>query len=197
MIDLGNMTTLDRAVSAFEGFARVGAVLEAEPLLGIGKIQVLDEIADALFEAVFEQAPPGPGGSLVSAGLGVCWLAPGEWLLTGPEEELLIALERVQTTAGDMGLATDRSDASTSFLLGGAEARDILAAVTPLDISEIAIGVGGVARAPLGETGMFIARLPDASGQPRFRIIVDQTMADYAVRMLAGSIAPSGTTHVI
>jgi sarcosine oxidase subunit gamma len=197
MVDPDTMTALGRAAAPFAGFACAGATLEAEPLLGVGKVQLLDDIPATLFEMVFEQAPPGPGGSFVSNGLGISWLAPGEWLLTGPEQALQAVIERVEAVVGDLGLVTDRSDASASFLLSGAEARDVLAAVTPLDIADMAIGVGDVARAPLGETGMFVARLPDRNGQPCFRIIVDQTLAAYAVRMLAGPKPTSGVQRAL
>ena len=126
-----------------------------------------------------------------SGGIAVSWLAPDEWLLTGPEGAVLAALERAEN-AGDSALATDLSHARASFQLSGAGARDRLAAQTPLDISDAAMPVGRVARTPLGDTGMFLARLPDTAGQPTFRIIVDQTMAAYAVRMLAGPATISG-----
>src|SRR3546814_13295563 len=84
---------------------------------------------------------------------------------------------------GDSCLATNLSHARAAFRLSGARARERLAAVTPPDVSAGAMAVGDVARAPLSDTGMFIARLPDSDGQPHFRIVGVQTMAASAVRM--------------
>lgn len=183
--------TLARAAAASGGFDRIGVSLKPEPFLGIGKIQFLGEQAADLFQQIFGRAAPAAGGSFSLGGVDVSWLAPGEWLVTGGEPEVRAALDRADAVAGDAGLATDLGHARASFLLSGRDARDRLAAVTPLDISHAAIPVGDVARAPLGDTSMFLARLPDLDGEPSFRIVVDQTMAAYAVRMLAGPAAPS------
>lgn len=184
---------LRRAATKSAGFALVGATLTAEPLLGVGKIQFLAGTTAAFFGPIFGHAAPGAGHGVSSGKLTVSWLAPDEWLLTGPETAVVAALDRADE-AGDCVLATDLTDARASFLLSGQGARDRLAAHTPLDISDAAMAVGGAARAPLGDTGMFLARLRDMAGQPTFRIIVDQTMASYAVRMLAGPVTPSGAT---
>lgn len=195
MADLDHgMMTLARVAAAPTGFARTGVTLKPEPFLGVGKIQFLGGQAAALFERAFGRSAPAAGGSLSLDGVDVSWLAPGEWLVTGAEPEVRAALERADAVAGDFGLATDLSHARASFLLSGKDARNTLAAVTPLDVSHVAIPVGGVARAPLLDTGMFLARLPDFDGAPSFRIVVDQTMAAYAVRMAAGPASTSGAT---
>ena len=186
-------TRLRRAPTTPPGFVQAGATLTAEPFLGIGKIQFLAGTTAAFFEAIFGESAPAAGQGLSLGEITVSWLAPDEWLLTGPEGVVLAALQRADK-AGDSGLTTDLSDARASFQLSGQGARDRLAAHTPLDISDAAVAVGSVARAPLGDTGMFLARLPDTAGQPAFRIIVDQTMAAYAVRMLAGPATTSGAT---
>jgi sarcosine oxidase subunit gamma len=192
MADLDELATrLRRTPTIPHGFVQAGATLTAEPFLGLGKIQFLAGKTAAFFDEIFGESAPAAGHGLPLGDITVSWLAPDEWLLTGPEGAVLAALERADI-AGDSGLATDLSDARASFQLSGQGARDRLAAHTPLDISDAAMAVGRVARAPLGDTGMFIARLPDTAGQPTFRIIVDQTMAAYAVRMLAGPATTSG-----
>ena len=178
--------TLTRAAPISAGFVRLGAALEVDVFLSVGKIQFLGHEASALFEQAFGRTPPPRRGSISSGAALFSWLAPGDWLVTGSEADVEAALERADLVAGDAGLATSLSHAQAALLLSGPQARDLLAALTPLDISETAIPVGGVARAPLGEVGMFLARLPDRGGAPSFRIIVDQADAAYAVRMLAG-----------
>jgi hypothetical protein len=65
--------------------------------------------------------------------------------------------------------------------------RDALAAHCPLDLRGRSFPVGAVARSLLGEAGIFIAREADVAGETLFRLIVDQTMAHYAVRLLAAA----------
>lgn len=192
MVDRDELATrFRRAPTTPHGFAQAGATLTAEPFLGIGKIQFLRGTTAAFFDAIFGESAPAPNQALSLGEITVSWLAPDEWLLTGPEGDVLAALERADM-AGDSGLATDLTDARASFRLSGQGARDRLAAHTPLDISDAAMPAGRVARAPLGDTGMFLATLPYTQGQPTFRIIVDQTMAAYAARMLAGPATTSG-----
>ena len=186
--------TLTRAAPPSAGFVRTGATLEVEAFLGVGKIQLLGREAPAIFEKAVGRAPPRTGGSISSGALVFSWLAPGEWLVTGREADVQAVLERADLIAGDSGLATNLSHAQIAFVLSGQYARDVLAALTPLDASETAIPVGGVARAPLGDVGMFLARLPDLGEEPSFRIIVDQTNAAYAVRMLAGPEASAANS---
>lgn len=192
MADIDKNLTKLACATAPAGFAHAGATLTPEPLLGVGKIQILGAKATAFFEQAFGQAPPPPRGSLLLDGVIVSWLAPGEWLVTGSEADIQAALVRADSVAGDSGLMTDLTHARASFVLSGMLARDTLAGLTPLDISDAALRIGGVARVPFGDTGMFLARLADLDGEPRFRIVVDQTMAAYAVRMLAGPVSAPG-----
>lgn len=186
------MTTVARTAGATTGFDRVGVTLQPEPMLGVGKIQFERAQAETIFEQAFGETAPPAGRSLTSGSTAISWLAPGEWLVTGSEADVDAVLARADAIAGDLGLGTDLTHGRVSFLLSGKDSRDRLAALTPLDVSAAVFSVGDVARAPLGDTGMFLARLPDSDGKPNFRIIVDQTMGAYAERMLAGPKSTSG-----
>ena len=187
----GSAPLVRRGPSGLAGFNEAGAALTLEDRLGVGKVQFLRETTVAYFSDLFGQPAPADRQSLSLDMVEVSWLAPDEWLLTGDEAEVLAIIGRA-VMFGDSCLATNLSHARKAFRLSGAGARDRLAAVTPLDVSAGSMAVGGVARAPLSDTGMFIARLPDSEGQPVFRIVVDQTMAAYAVRMLRGPVLTPG-----
>jgi sarcosine oxidase subunit gamma len=159
-------------------FHRDGCALALDHALAIGKIRLL--AAD--FTTVFGAAPPAARRQIDHDGATFAWLAPGEWLVTGPREAVAAALARAD---GELALTIDISHGRIAFILSGAEVRTAIAAVSPLDAGERAFPVGGGARTLLGDTGMFIARLPDRADGPQFRIIVDQTMAGYAARMLS------------
>lgn len=179
---------LERVLPEIGPFARAGCGLIAESDLAIGKIRLFG----ADFEALLGFAPPAPRTQIERAGATYAWMAPGEWLVTGTEVAVETALAAVRNEA--LALALDITHGRAAFLLSGAEARTAIAGVSGLDTRERSFAIGAVARTMLCETGMFIARLPDRDGYPVFRIIIDQTMAAYAVRMLgepaARSIAP-------
>ena len=187
----GSAPLIRRGRSGLAGFNEAGAALTLEDGLGVGKVQFLRGTTVAYFSDLFGQPAPADRHSLSLDMVEVSWLAPDEWLLTGGEAEVLAIIGRA-AMFGDSCLATNLSHARAAFRLLGAGARDRLAAVTSLDVSAGAMAVGSVARAPLSDTGMFIARLPDGEGQPVFRIVVDQTMAAYAVRMLRGPALTPG-----
>lgn len=164
-------------------FRRDGCALALDHALAIGKIRLLARD----FTALFGVAPPPPRRQIDHDGATFAWLAPGEWLVTGPQAAVAAVLARAD---GDLALAIDISHGRTAFILSGAEARTAIATVSPLDAGDRAFPVGGVARTLLGDTSMFIARLPDRMDGPQFRIIVDQTMAGYAARMLSEPDGP-------
>ncbi|MFV3075045.1 sarcosine oxidase subunit gamma [Niveispirillum fermenti] len=153
--------------------------------LGVAKLRIVGKDADARFQAVTGMVPPPSGRLVADQGLSVAWLAPGEWLVTGPEVAVAAWVARIGgQTAGDL-LAVDLTHARASFCLAGTAARAALAAHCPLDLWPDSFPVDAVARSLLGDAGMFIARLSDGPHMPRFRIIVDQTMAPYAGRLFA------------
>ena len=163
--------------------------------MGIAKLQILGSTAVQRFADMIGCAAPPPRTQIEHCGLTVGWLAPGEWLLTGAEETIDNHLTMIVEKGGDDTLAVDLSHARTSFILRGRHARGALSAHCPLDLWPSAFRMGAVARTPLGDTSMFLARLEDHHDDPRFRIIVDQTMGPYAARMLAGPSNRAGAAH--
>lgn len=166
-----------------------GVRFAAEPRLGIAKLQILAADPDAWFETALGIAPPPVLGEIEPGPVAIAWLAPGEWLVTGSEADV----ERVRThcaeAAGNLGLMVDITHARAAFELSGPKASSALAAHCPLDFSEETMPVGAARRSTFSDTGFFISRRPDRDGQPRFRLIFDQTMAGYVARMLGATIS--------
>ena len=159
-------------------FFRPGCSLKIEPDLAVGKIRLLGPT----FEDLFGSAPPSPRCQVAIGDAVFAWLAPGDWLVCGAQGTVASALRRV---TGDLALGIDVTHGRVAFILSGKEARAAIAATCPLDTDDRVFPVGSVARSRLGDAGLFIARLPEDDGTPRFRLIVDQTMAAYAIRMLS------------
>jgi sarcosine oxidase subunit gamma len=191
VLELDTPPTLSRAWPTAASFTRPGASVLAEQGLGLAKIQVLGADPDAMFRGAAGLEPPPPRMQADRQGLQLAWMSPNEWLLAGPERRVADALAPLE--ARDEVLAVDLTHARASFVLHGSGARDVLAALCPLDLHAEAFRVHAVARSLLGDAGLFIARMPDLNDAPRFRLVVDQTMASYAARMLGGPSQRSRT----
>lgn len=177
--------TLMRADPPVADLAGPGLSLKVERDLGIAKLRVALNTGDAAFQRVTGFAPPPPRRQIERAALTFAWMAPDEWLVTGQEAEVAAWLVDVDAKGDEDALALDFTHARVSFELTGSNVRAALSAHCPLDLWPGAFPEGAAARSVLGETRMFIARLADADGHARFRIVVDQTMAPYARRLFA------------
>lgn len=186
MVDPTSRGALRRSRSPERNIVRPGFAAAVEHDLGIAKLQLLGrEQADDVLVQLVGGVAPGVGRQRESDGLTIAWLAPGEWLLLGPEPIVASRARALALTGGEDALVVDLAHARTCFLISGAGARAALAAQCPLDLWPDSFPPNAVARSLLGDAAMFIARLPDGlDGRPIFRIIVDQTMAAYAARML-------------
>jgi sarcosine oxidase subunit gamma len=162
--------------------------------LGIAKLQLLGrKQADDLLVQLVGGPAPDVGRQRESDGLTIAWLAPGEWLLLGREPIVASHARALALTGGNDALVVDLTHARTAFLLSGTAVRAVLAAHCPLDLWPDSFPENAAARSLLGDAGMFISRLTDGrDGRPTFRIILDQTMAPYAARMLGGDSYRAG-----
>lgn len=185
MADSNPTILLHRASADVADIVRPDLSVRIDAGLGIAKLRIFGRAADARFGDIAGVAPPLPCREIESGALAFAWLAPGEWLITGLEAAVMAWIERTTALGADDLLAIDFSHARTAFLIEGESARAALAAHCPLDLWPDAFPVGAAARSLLGDTGLFIARLADAGDAPRFRVIVDQTMAAYAGRLFA------------
>lgn len=166
-----------------------GVRFAAETRLGIAKLQILAADPDAWFEQALGIVPPSALSEIEPGPVAIAWLAPGEWLVTGDEADVERVRLHCAEAAGNLGLMVDITHARATFELSGSAARSVLAAHCPLDLGDEAMPVGAAKRSMFSDTGFFISRRTDRDGQPRFRLIFDQTMADYAERMLGATIA--------
>ncbi|ALH79527.1 sarcosine oxidase subunit gamma [Sphingopyxis macrogoltabida] len=185
MAEPDTIVMLRRAAPDTADIDRPGLSFRREPELGIAKLHLWGSKADARFREFVGIAAPRVGTAIEHQGLSFAWLAPAEWLVTGPEAAVAAWVAGTMAAGADDLLAIDYSHARAAFTVAGTNVRAALAAHCPLDLWPDAFPVGAVARSLFGDTGLFIARLADAEGAPRFRIIVDQTMAAYAARLFA------------
>lgn len=175
--------TLSRCDVPLADAERADLLLRVEQQIGVAKLRVAPTAANILFQRAAGVAPPSPGHQIEAGPLAFAWLAPGEWLVTGRETEVTDWVVRTAAELGDYALVLDVTHARISFNVSGRSVRAAIAAHCPLDLWPEAFPEGAATRSLLGDAGMFITRLADRDGEPRFRIIVDQTMAPYARRL--------------
>ena len=188
MADTGTIT-LARAAANDLLVEAVGVRFAAEAGLGMAKLQILAADPDAWFEQALGIRPPSALTEIEPGPVAIAWLAPGEWLVTGNAADVERVRTRCAEAAGNRGLMIDITHARATFELSGAAACSVLAAHCPLDLSDDAMPVGAAKRSMFSDAGFFISRRSDRDGQPRFRLIFDQTMAGYAERLLGATIA--------
>lgn len=112
----------------------------------------------------------------------IACVAPGEWLVFGAEADLQSKYENLASSlSGSTALMTDISDGRVSFLLSGEGITDALSSLVQIDFDQTVFAAGTSTRTLLGETGAFVQR---QSAGSEFRVIVDQSFALYAWRML-------------
>jgi sarcosine oxidase subunit gamma len=177
---------LSRATRDAVILVRADLSLQREQNLGIGKLVLNGHDAAALFGRIMGFDAPAAGCQVVRHEVTFAWLSPNEWLIAAHEGLLCEILRHANEQGGDQVLAVDTSHGRGVLMLSGAGARDVLATLCPLNARAEHFPVNAVARSLLGSTGVFIARLPDLDDTPRFRLVVDQSMEAYAVRLLAG-----------
>lgn len=166
-----------------------GVSFIAEPQLSMAKLQICADDPDQWLQNVLGLTPPPVMREIPSGLASIAWLSPGEWLVTGPEEDVEAIRARCAQAAGTLGLMVNITHARVSFELCGGAARAVIASHCPLDLGEEAMPVGAATRSLFSDTGFFISRRADRDGVPCFRLIFDQTMAAYAERMLRVTIS--------
>lgn len=187
MVKQPSLMTLRRGEVPLAGAERADLSFRVEQQIGIAKLRVSPTAANILFQRTVGVAPPPPGRQIEAGAFAFAWLAPGEWLVTGEEAGVADWVARTAAELGDYALVLDFTHARVSFDLSGRSVRAAIAAHCPLDLWPEAFPEGAATRSLLGDVGIFITRLADRDGEPRFRIIVDQTMAPYARRQLVGA----------
>ena len=181
-----HLTREDPKAAVVEGIC---ARLVAEPRLGVARLQIMTDDADAWFETTLGVQAPAALSHIQIGLVSIAWLAPAEWLATGPEKDVEQIRIRCAEAAGPHGLMVDLSHGRISFELCGRAARAVIASHCPLDLSDAAMPVGAAMRSVFSDTGFFISRHPDRDDQPCYRLVFDQAMAAYAGRMLGATLS--------
>jgi sarcosine oxidase, subunit gamma len=122
------------------------------------------------------------------------WLGPDEWLLSSimeTPEELEARVRAAVLPLG--GSATDVSAQRIGLWLTGARVRDVLARGCSIDLHPRVFGRGSSAQTMLGQAGVVLLALSDASDD--YVVLVRSSFAGYLADWLLDAALEFSTTH--
>lgn len=127
-------------------------------------------------------------------GRAVAWMSPDELLIFVPFGDVAATVDRLQTALGDgHGLVANVSDARTLFVLEGAAIRDVLAKLSPADLSPEGLPVGEMRRTRLAQTPAAIW----LQSEDRAELICFRSVAAYVFDLLRISAMPGSDVNVL
>ena len=181
---------MSEAISALPGARYTGMIdlAEAGPR---GMIALRGDLAlPALSAALQEAFGAGmPAQRRVSTGAkgNVAWMSPDELLLFVDYHSVATVVAGLETAlTGEFVSIADVSDARAVFTLKGAQARDVLAKLCPVDFADLP--VGGIRRSRAGQVAAAICR----EGEDEFTLICFRSVARYMWDMLSQLARPGG-----
>ncbi|WP_226780643.1 sarcosine oxidase subunit gamma [Oceaniglobus trochenteri] len=168
--------------ASFQGFV---TVTETAPQ---GMITLRGDLAAAaLRDAVLAVAGadlPDMGRIVINGSRGCAWMSPDEALLLLPRADVPDALAQLATALeGSHHLAVDVSDARAMFRLEGAGLRDVLAKLTPADVSPAGLAPFTLRRSRLAQ----VAAAFWLTDQQAAHVICFRSVAQYVFDLLSTS----------
>ncbi|MGI9369506.1 MAG: sarcosine oxidase subunit gamma [Ruegeria sp.] len=139
------------------------------------------------------QKVPAQRQAIVKEDTGVCWMSPDELLVLVPYGEVEAKLATMNNAlSGIHALAVNVSDARAVFRVSGANAREVLGKVAPVDFSAEAFQPGQIRRSRLAQVaGAFW--MDDAE---TFRLVCFRSAADYVFKLLKVASQPGSEVGV-
>ncbi len=156
-----------------------------------------DDLRDSV-DAVSGLALPDRLRAAIEGDRGLLWMAPDEWLLLLPAGTAGVAVATLTARLGP-GHTTvaDVSDARVAFRIEGPHWREVLAKLTPADMSPGAFGLGDVRRTRVGQVAAAVwptpgAREPaaGAGGAVAADLLCFASVADYTGALLRDAARP-------
>lgn len=172
---------------SFDGIARVAE-------MGLrGMITLRGDLGDARLRNAATGVSgvdfPGPRAAIVAGETGLLWMSPDEVLLLMPHAEAPAAAIALSAALdGTHHLVAEVSDARAVFRVSGPAAREVLAKLTPADVSPAAFRPGEIRRTRLAQAAAAFWM----SGEDSFDLVCFRSAAQYVFDLLATSAATGG-----
>lgn len=121
--------------------------------------------------------------------IALAWMSPDELMVMCPHADAPALAGAVQAAMEGMhSLVQVMSDARAMFSISGADAREVLAKLAPVDLSPDAFGPGDLRRTRLAQVAAAFW-MEDAE---EFRLICFRSVAGYAYGVLTNAARPGG-----
>ncbi len=176
------------ADARFDGFVQV-----AEAGL-CGMITLRGELKDTKLTKAVKKLTgvdvPDTGAIHLKGDFGAAWMSPDELLILTPYAQAQKASASLsKSLTGTHHLAAIVSDARATFTITGPAARDVLAKLSPADLSEQGFAAGQIRRTRL-------AQVPAAfwySSAEQIQVVCSRSVAQFVFGLLKNAAAPNST----
>lgn len=126
------------------------------------------------------QGIPATGKIAGTGDKGVVWMSPDELLVMVPYGEVADGVAQIgKALSGEHHLAVDVSDARAVFTVAGAEAREVLARVCPVDLHVDSFAVGDFRRTGMAQVAAAFWMTEDG-----FDVVCFRSVGDYVEGLL-------------
>jgi len=175
------------ARTALDGRSALDGAVALRELPLRGKLTLRGDRADAAFARAVQavsasELPIAVGETAVAGGISLTCLGPDEWMLCCPLEETDALHGRLLSSASDSHMAVvDVSDYYTELELSGGHTRDVLAKLTPLDVSATALVAGTVVATRMAKTSTVLHMATDDSAVIQVRWSHAEYLWDYLI----------------
>ena len=179
---LGNVTWSE-GLAKIEEFGPLGMITLRGDLTSKTLQKAAAGVAGVAFPNVRKAACDGERGLL--------WMSPDELMVLCPYADVTGNLAQLQTSLGsEHALAVNVSDARAVFRVSGASAREVMAKLSPVDLSSEAFGPGDFRRSRLAQVAAAYWMRDDET----FEIICFRSVAAYVFDLLKVAAQPG--SHV-
>ncbi len=182
---------MSEVISALSG-ARYSGLVDLADAGPQGMILLRGDLSSAEMAAAVHEVTGAalPGVRQVSAGkdgAAVAWMSPDELLLFVDRTRAAETAAALQAAlAGQFATVADVSDARGVITVSGAQARDVLAKLCPVDFGDLP--VGGIRRTRAAQAAAAIWR----TGDDGFTVICFRSVAQYIWDLLSTVARPGG-----
>ncbi len=170
---------------SFDGSVRIDEI-GPQGMIGFRGDLADPEVQSAL-ESVAGVAMPGQRSISQGGARGLGWMSPDEVLILLPYADVAEGIASLEKRlAGRHHLATDMSDARAVFRISGPAAREVLAKLSPVDLSPAAFGPGELRRTRAAQVAAAFWLGDDGA----FTLICFRSVVQYVFDILSLSAQP-------
>ncbi len=182
---------MSKPVSALGNVTWSEGLVQVEEIGPQGMITLRGDLGNSAVQKVATGvagvAIPAAGKASADGDAGLLWMSPDELLVLCPYGDVAANLAQLHTSLeSEHALAVNVSDARAVFRVSGAAAREVMAKLSPVDLSPDAFGSGDFRRSRLAQ----VAAAYWMRDEQTFEIICFRSVAAYVFDLLKVAAQP-------